>query len=71
MKMMRTVTEEELLNGLQALMNQYIKYRDRYGEEDTLTMMYYEWMIGAKELVEMVLECPVNLQKDGKVTLWD
>ena len=64
-----TVTVGELINYLQSQMNDFKKNEERYGIEDRFVERKLDAMIACKEMVEALIELPVNLQTDGKVTV--
>jgi hypothetical protein len=61
--------EKKMIAYLQHQMNEFKKLEKMLGDEDERTISAMEQMIGAKELVEAVIEKPVNLQIDGQVTI--
>lgn len=64
------VKTEEMLACLQGMLTAYMEEVARNGHKgNPFAEMRYDWMIGAKELVEALIGAPVNLQKDGKVTV--
>lgn len=65
---MRTYTKEDLLRYLQSQMDDYKKDVALFGENDW-TNYKLEAMIACKEMVEALIQEPVNLQQDGKVTV--
>ena len=65
---MRTFTEKDLLDFLQNGLTEYLEEVKECGE-DRLSDMHLYWLIGQKEMVECLICQPVNLQKDGKVTV--
>lgn len=64
-----TITKEQLLAYLQSQMNDVMKNKERYGIEDRIVEHKIDAMIACKEMVETLIQEPVNLQKDGKVTV--
>lgn len=64
-----TITKEMLINYLQSQMNDFKKDEAEYGLEDRTTIAKLDTMIACKEMVETLINEPVNLQKDGKVTI--
>jgi hypothetical protein len=67
--MNETVKTEDLLNYLQALLNEFMEDREAYGPGDRIVQKKMHGMIACKEMVEALIRVPVNLQKDGKVTV--
>ena len=64
----KTVTVEQMLRYLQEMMDQFKKEEKQFGKDERLTR-HLDGMIACKEMVEALIEYPVNLQKDGKVTV--
>ena len=64
---MKTFTKEDLLRYLQSQMNDFVKNREQFGM-DRFTEHKLDAMIACKEMVEALIQEPVNLQKDGNVT---
>lgn len=60
---------EKMLRYLQSQMNDYKKAEAKYGADDPWTEHKRDAMIACKEMVEALIMEPVNLQKDGKVTV--
>ena len=70
--MRETVRTETMLQYLQELLNDFIKDNERFGSDSDFVHYKMDMMIGAKEMAEALIGEPVNLQKDGRVTvgLW-
>lgn len=66
--MKQTVSTETLIQYLQSMMDEFKEDEARYGH-DAHTIRKLDDMIACKEMVEALIEMPVNLQKDGKVTV--
>ena len=64
-----TNTEQKMINYLQAKMDKFKALEAKYGFEDREVQHLLDEMIACKEMVEAIIEQPVNLQQDGKVTL--
>ena len=62
-------TEEKMVKYLQAKMDKFKKLEAKYGFEDREVQHLLDEMIACKEMVEAILEQPVNLQQNGKVTV--
>ena len=67
--MKETVSTKALLNYLQSQMDDFKKEEARYGINDRVVQEKLDAMIACKEMVEALIEMPVNLQLDGKVTV--
>ena len=67
--MNKTFTAEQMLAYLQSLLDDFMKTKERFGDDDDFVHYKMDMMIGAKEMVESLICMPVNLQKDGKVTV--
>ena len=66
---MRHVNAEMLINYLQSQMDDFEKYRKRYGDNDRFVEHKLDAMIACKEMVEALVQEPVILGIDGKVTV--
>ena len=66
---MRNVNAEMMINYLQSQMDDFEKYRKRYGDNDRIVEHKLDAMIACKEMVESLIGEPVNLQMDGRVTV--
>lgn len=64
----KEVKAESMIYYLQCMMDEFKAEEARYGKSDYL-MDKLDNMIACKEMVEAMIGYPVNLQKDGKVTL--
>ena len=67
--MNKTFTAEQMLGYLQSALDDFMQTKERFGSDDDFVHYKMEMMIGAKEMVEALIGLPVNLQKDGKVTV--
>ncbi|MBQ1789280.1 MAG: hypothetical protein II008_03810 [Oscillospiraceae bacterium] len=67
--MKETIDAKEMLSYLQALLNDFMEDRETYGPGDRIVQKRMHGMIACKEMVEALIRVPVNLQKDGKVTV--
>lgn len=61
--------EERMIRYLQGMMDDFKKEEARYGMEDRGVIKKFDAMIACKEMAEAVIGLPVNLQKDGKVSV--
>lgn len=61
--------KERMINYLQSMMNSFKRDEARYGLEDRIVLQKLDAMIACKEMVEALIGEPVNLQKDGRVTV--
>ena len=61
-------TEEQMIKYLQSMMDRAKYEEERYGRDER-TMGLFDNMIACKEMVEALIQKPVNLRKDGKVTV--
>lgn len=66
---MKTYTKENLIAYLQSQMDDFQEELKQYGIEDRVVKSKLDAMIACKEMVEALIQEPVNLQKDGKVTV--
>lgn len=60
---------EQMLAYLQSMMDEFKKREERFGIRDEYTIDILDKMIACKEMVETLIGEPVNLRKDGKVTV--
>ena len=65
--MEKTFTEQDLINGVQTMFNAFLEDKERFGIEYAESKL--DWAIGCKEMVEMMIQKPVNLKMDGRVTV--
>ena len=54
---------------LQSLLDRFMKDSEKFGMDDRIVNKEFDEMIACKEMVEALICMPVNLQKDGKVTI--
>lgn len=64
-----SVSASQMLSYLEAKLKKFEYYNERYGMDDRRTSFVFDEMIACKEMVEALICAPVNLQKDGKVTV--
>lgn len=69
MKPDEMIEKKSLLRYLQSQMDDYKKAEEQYGGDDREVLSKLHAMIACKEMTEALLQEPVNLQKDGKVTV--
>lgn len=62
------IKKEQMLRYLQSQMDDFMEWKAKFGM-DSLAEHKLNAMIACKEMVEALIEEPVNLQKDGKVTV--
>lgn len=61
--------EKDLINYLQSQMDDFKKWEAKYGIEDRIVEKKLNALIANKNMVEAIIGKPVNLGKDGKVTV--
>lgn len=61
--------EEKMISYLQAELTNFKEEFAKYGREDRMVNKMFDTMIANKEMVETLIGKPVNLGKDGKVTI--
>lgn len=61
--------EKDLINYLQSQMDDFKKWEAKYGIEDRIVGKKLNALIANKDMVEAIIGKPVNLRKDGKVTV--
>lgn len=64
----KTFTTEQLIKYLQSQMDDFKKNEEKFGM-DRFTEHKLDAMIACKEMVEALIQEPVNLQQNGKVTI--
>ncbi len=67
--MNRTISASDLINYLRGMMDDFMMSKERYGMDDRETRRMLDEMIVCKEMVERLIDYPVNLRKDGTVTI--
>ena len=67
--MNETIKAEQMLNYLQEMLTDFMDSRERWGNDDRIVNHKFDTMIACKEMVEALIQYPVNLGKDGKVTV--
>ena len=68
----KKVSAESMIYYLQCMMDGYKKDKERYGDMEGMADYLgskIDAMIACKEMVECMIGLPVNLRKDGKVTV--
>ena len=63
------ISKTQMINYLQSRMDHFKKLESRYGIEDEYVQEKLDEMIACKEMVEALINEPVNLGLDGKVTV--
>ena len=66
--MNKTVTAEQMINYLQEMLTDYMEDVEKHGN-NIFNRYKVQQAIACKEMVEALIQEPVNLQKDGKVTI--
>ena len=61
--------EEKMISYLQEEFTRFKEEFAKYGREDRMVEKMFDTMIANKEMVETLIGKPVNLGKDGKVTI--
>ena len=65
----RKEMKKQMIAYLQSMMDEFKKDEARYGIEDELVESKLDAMIACKEMVEALLQEPVNLGVNGIVTI--
>lgn len=63
------ISTETLIAYLQCMMDAWMEEKKRFGADDRVVKSDMHAMIACKGMVENLIGMPVNLQKDGKVTV--
>lgn len=61
-------TEQMMINYLQQKLDEFQSVKEK-GIDDPMVRELFDDMISCKEMAEAIIQWPVNLQKDGKVTV--
>ena len=67
--MKNTVEVKEMLSYLQSMLDRFVKEKEQFGIEERGVQNLMTRMLACKDMVETLIGEPVNLQKDGKVTV--
>ena len=67
--MNENVSAKTMLAYLQSMLDDYMVEEKRWGPEDRVVGSKLRGMCACKDMVEALIGIPVNLQKDGKVTV--
>ena len=65
----KTFTGADMIEYLQAMLTRFQSDMNKYGKDDRIVEKEFDDMIACKEMVEDLVGEPINLQKDGKVTV--
>lgn len=65
----KTVSAEAMIEYLRSMMEDFKAEEARYGLEDRLVNKKLDALLACKEMVECMIGMPVNLCKDGKITI--
>lgn len=67
--MQETVNAKDMLDFLQEQFNEAMSLVNDFGHKDSRAQMHLGWCIGMKEMCEALIGVPVNLCRDGRVTI--
>lgn len=67
--MKKTFTKENLIAYLQSELDDFLRDAAKFGKDDRIVQHKLDAMLANKDMVESLIMEPVNLQKDGKVTV--
>lgn len=67
--MEKTFTKENLIAYLQSELDNFLRDVAKFGKDDIIVQHKLDAIIANKDMVESLIMEPVNLQKDGKVTV--
>ena len=66
----KLIASENMIKYLQSMLDDFIDEDMRVeGRDDRIVNKKFDAMIACKEMVEAMIGMPVNLQKDGRVTV--
>ena len=60
---------EQMINYLQMQLSDLQKEISEFGADSRIAIKKYDALIACKEMVEAIIEEPINLMKDGTVTI--
>jgi len=63
------ISKALMLEYLQQMLDDFMQEKEKYGIEDRIVEHKFDAMIACKEMVEALIQEPVNLRKDGRVTV--
>ena len=63
------VSAKQIIVYLEVKLQKFEASKEKWGMEDRETIRLFDEMIACKEMAEVLIGAPVNLQKDGKVTI--
>ena len=61
--------EEKMIAYLQGMLDRFMEENNKYGMEDRYVKSLFHDMLACKNMVEALICEPVNLGKDGRVTV--
>ena len=64
----KNIKVRHMVDYLQSMMDSFMEDKERYGMDDYV-VREMDAMIACKEMVEALAGYPINLRKDGKVTM--
>lgn len=65
----KLIPAENMIAYLRSMMDDFMEEKERFGIEDRIVQKKMQAMIDCKNMVEALIGLPVNLQKDGKITI--
>lgn len=63
-----SVTKEKMLRYLQSMTDNFVAEEEKYGMDDFVEKKL-DALLACKDMVEALIEMPVNIGLDGKVTV--
>ena len=67
--MNNNISTEAMIQYLQSMLDDFEVNRKRYGDDDRIVNKKFDAMIACKNMVEELIQEPVNIRQDGKVTI--
>lgn len=61
--------KEQMIQYLQEMLTSFNEELEKYGKDDRIVNKKFDAMIACKEMAETLIGEPVNLRKDGTVTV--
>lgn len=64
-----SISARQILSYLQDKLTKFQQEKEKHGFSDSVVRELFDEMIACKEMAEVLIGAPVNLQMDGKVTI--
>lgn len=67
--MNNNISTEAMIQYLQSMLDDFEVNRKRYGNDDRIVNKKFYAMIACKNMVEALINEPVNIRQDGKIII--